>query len=91
MMQAEMNVKLSEQASNELYAQMYMIAQQAVNDATQTTEKLFYTHNEVREILRCGDATLNKYYAMGLPAIKQNRTRLIYKQDLIDFMRNLAN
>lgn len=91
MMQAEMKVQLADETMNDLYAQIYVVTQQAIQDAQQASDKLFYTQNEAMEILRCGREQLQKYYALGLPSIEQGRQRLIYKQDLIDFMRNLAN
>lgn len=91
MMQAELKVDLSEETMNELYSQVYTITQQAIEDATKSSDKLFYTQNEVREILRCGQEQLNRYYAMGLPSIQQGRTILVQKHDLINFMDTLKN
>lgn len=91
MMQAEMNVKLSDESLNEVYAQIRIVALQAIDDAASSTEKIFYTQKEVMDMLRCGREQLNKYYAQGLPSIQQGRTILIQKQDLISFMNTLKN
>lgn len=91
MMQAEMNVKLSDESLNEVYAQIRIVALQAIDDAANSTEKIFYTQNEVMEILRCGREQLNRYYAQGLLSIQQGRTVLIQKQDLLNFMHTLKN
>lgn len=89
-MQAEMKVRLDEETINQIHQQVFIATQKAMDQMNQSTEKLFYTQNEVKEILMCGQETLNRHYAKGLKSVKQGRTVLIQKAHLIEYMNKLA-
>lgn len=90
-MQAEMKVNLSEETLSQIHQQVFTATHEAMDQVNGSVDKIFYTQNEAMEILRCGKSTLNRYYALGLKSVKQNRTVLIQKAHLIEFMNTLAN
>lgn len=90
MMQAEMKVRLDEETISQINQQVFIATQKAMDQMNQSTEKLFYTQNEVMEILRCGREQMFTHYAQGLKSVKQGRTVLIQKAHLIEYMNKLA-